>query len=144
MSTNTLSITFETELENGVLNEAAALTSAQEVIQRVKAEREQDEETIKMAMDQVFDSHIGTSINMPYLCSATLQVLGIGQQPSNYKMLEKRVHGFATSNSQGKLLDKETGTYENPNSYLIVGRGKGSSVRRRSDVEAAEAAKLPQ
>ena len=85
---------------------------------------------VAAAVHAVFDKYPGAGLNVPFIVTNALMMLNV--TPSNSQALTKAVHDYITSNSQG---DKdEAGNVANPNSLFIVGKGRGASTRRRSDV----------
>lgn len=94
------------------------------------ASRELELETIADAVNAVFDRYLGTSINMPALCSFALQELNA--QPENHKVLSERTAQYVRDNAQGDK-DKETGLEPRPDSLFVIGKGKGGGVHRRAD-----------
>lgn len=126
---------------DGSVDVDASLTVAEDTIRAYAASQRADEETIQAALDQVFDSRPGVKMNMPFVINQTLTLMGVSEQPTNYKVLNDRVHAYISANSQGKT-DKETKLVERPESRFVIGKGKGGGVGRRADLDAAEAAKL--
>jgi hypothetical protein len=129
-------ITIEIELvqrAEGGTDFDATMEQAGIDVRSYMAAREQDEEVIKSALDNVFDSKPGVKMNMPYVINQALAHMGISEQPTNYKVLYDRVHAFIVANAQGKT-DKETKTVERPESYFVTGKGKGGGVARRADL----------
>lgn len=126
---------------DGKVDVQSTLAEAETTILAYTATRETEEETIKSVLDQVFESRPGVKMNMPYVINQALALMGIAEQPTNYKVLSTRVHDYISANSQGKT-DKETKLVERPDSYFVIGKGKGGGVARRADLDAAEAAKL--
>lgn len=139
---STLEITLALDA-SGNVDVKGSLDNAETAILTYKAERETEEETIRQKLDEVFDTRPGVKMNMPFVINQALTLMGVSQAPASYKTLYDRVHDFIVSNSQGKT-DKETKTVERPDSYFVIGKGKGGGVARRADLDAAEAAKLAQ
>jgi len=139
---NTIEITLINGAD-GAIDEEASVVAAEETVRAFAAERRADEDAIKVALDQVFDTRPGQRLNMPFVINQALALMGVSQQPTNYTTLYERVHNFIKANSQGKT-DKETKTVERPDSYFVSGRGKGNGLARRADLDALEADKLAQ
>ena len=139
--------TIEIELvqgADGTVDVEQTLAVAADAINEYKVKRETETDTIRTHLDAVFDTlrENGTRANMPFIVSSVLQRLNVAAMPAAYKTLEARVQQFIRDNSQGKLLDKEQGTVERPDSYLVVSRGKSThgSIIRRADLNADQAA----
>jgi hypothetical protein len=130
-------ITISLVLTDGSVDVDASIAVAEDTIRSFAASQRADEETIKSSLDQVFDTRPGVKMNMPFVINQTLTLMGVSEQPTNYKTLYERVHGYIASNSQGKT-DKETKLVERPESYFVVGKGKGGGVARRADLNAAQ------
>ncbi len=128
---------------DGTVDVQGSLANAESAILSYKAERETEEETIRQKLDEVFDTRPGVKMNMPFVVNQALTLMGISQVPASYKRMADRVHDYIVSNSQGKT-DKETKSVERPDSYFVIGKGKGGGVARRLDLDAAEAAKTEQ
>jgi hypothetical protein len=124
--------------DDGTVDVQATLAAAETDILAYKAARETEDETIRQALDSVFDSRPGVKMNMPFVIGQALNHMGIAEQPTNYKTLYERVHAHIVANSQGKT-DKDTKLVANPDSYFVVGKGKGGGVARRADLNAAQA-----
>jgi hypothetical protein len=139
---STLEITLALD-GSGNVDVQSSLQNAESAILTYKAERETEEETIRTKLDEVFDTRPGVKMNMPFVINQALTLMGVSQAPASYKTLYDRVHDFIVVNSQGKT-DKETKLVERPDSYFVIGKGKGGGVARRADLDAAEAAKLAQ
>lgn len=139
---STIEITLSTGTD-GTVDVQASLANAESAILSYKAERETEEESIRQKLDEVFDVRPGVKMNMPFVVNQTLTLLGISQAPASYKRMSDRVHDYIVANSQGKT-DKDTGLVERPDSYFVVGKGKGGGVARRADLDAVEAAKTEQ
>ena len=127
--------------DDGTVDVAATLEQAENDIATYKAERETEETTIQEKLDEVFNSHPNVKMNKPYVVGQVLTLMGISQAPGSYTTLLKRVNDYITANSQGKT-DKVTKLVERPDSYFVIGRGKGQGLARRADLDAIEAAKL--
>jgi hypothetical protein len=94
------------------------------------AQKEIEDTNISDAVHSVFDQYLGASINMPAVVSFALRKLNA--QPENHSYLEKRTLEFIRCNSQGKKLDD--GSFENPNSDFVIGKGSKGGVKRRKDI----------
>jgi hypothetical protein len=124
--------------DDNLVDVQATLAQAETDILAYKAARETEDDTIRQVLDGVFDSRPGVKMNMPFVIGQALNAMGIAEQPTNYKTLYERVHAHIVDNSQGKT-DKGTKLVERPESYFVVGKGKGGGVARRADLNAVQA-----
>ena len=96
------------------------------------AEREAMGADVSAAVNAVFDRYPGASLGVPFVVRVALQHLQA--TPANNGILDKLIHSYLTSNSQGEKA--EDGSVANPNSLFVIAKGKGGGAKRRSDIKS--------
>jgi len=87
------------------------------------AQSETEQSTIAATVNAQFDKHPGTAIKLPNLASMTCAALNA--QPVNYTRLEGLALSYVRANASEKREDGK---------LFRIGRGKGSGVRRWSEI----------
>ena len=117
---------------DGSYDHDTMLDSARSALIKLESEKELEQGAIRDAVNACFDQYPGAHINFPALISMTCQRLNA--QPANWAVLAARTAEFIRENSQGDVVNKETGEVQFPNSPFIVAKGKNGGCYRRSDV----------
>lgn len=125
--------------DNGQVDVQATMAAAEDQITTYKANRELEQDSILNALNAVFEAHPGVNMNMPFVITEALRTLNVAASPANYQTLHDAVHEYIQANSQGKT-DKLTKLVERPESYFVIGKGKGNGLRRRADMVALDEA----
>jgi hypothetical protein len=126
---------------SGSIDHDATCSKFADDLVKYEAERETELETIALAVNTVFDTHKGASINMPALTSLALRELNA--QPSNFAALTERVQEYVRDNAdRTEKKDKEgkvVQVAEAPRTRAFcIGKGKGGGVKRWCDQPVAE------
>jgi len=115
-------LSFDLVFSNGTIDRKASLAAAEAALDTHIAEYATEQETIRDAVNAVFDLYKGAFITMPTIGGMALRQLNA--QPGNYKSLEKRVLDYIRANSGPR----------NSNATFGITKGKGGGVCRWSDV----------
>ena len=115
---------------DGSIDQDACLAGCKTAITKYVAERETEEATIALAVNDLFDEHKGARLNMPYVQNEALRRLNV--QPENFKTLSERVAQYVRDHAQGEKA--EDGSFERPDSLFLINKGKGGGVARRADL----------
>jgi len=120
---------------SGAVDTAATLVKFETDMAKFVADTETEVSVIADAVGKVFDEHKST-LAMPVLTAYALQKLNA--QPSNFKVLEKRVMDYVRSNADQPAIkdgDKVIREAEAPRSRLFrIAKGVGGGVSRWSDI----------
>lgn len=114
---------------DGSVDVAGSIAAFETALTKFIAENEVESKTIAEAVLAVFEQFKGTNILVPAVVGMALQRLNV--QPGNFTAMEKKVHQYVSSNSQG---DTKDGVQENPESLFVIGRGRNGGARLRSDI----------
>lgn len=115
--------TFCERAEDGSIDVDATVLKFEGELLKYQVERETELATIGAAVHGVFDSHKGTTINMPAVVTMALQSLNV--QPATYAALSERVATFVRDNASDKREDGRS---------FRIAKGKGGGVSRWCDV----------
>ena len=84
--------------DDGRINQDASVEAFRSALVRRTAELETEEVQIAQAVNDLFDQYMGTSINVPAVCSMAAQKLNV--QPENFATISERVASYVRSHSQ--------------------------------------------
>ena len=117
--------TYAVRANDGSIDLDATVSKFEGDVSTYVALQAADQEKVAEAVATVFDTNMGTNINMPFLVSQALPLLGVSA--STHKSLSERVLAYVRSNADGK----------GSNLFSIV-KGIHGGVKRLSDVPATE------
>jgi len=118
-----VSLSFVVALTAGSINRAESLAAAEAALDAHIAETESAHETVKAAVEAVFDEHRGAALTMPDL--AFFAGIKLNAGPTNRKMLEKVTLEYIRANSAPKREDGK---------LFVTRKGVGGGVSRWSDI----------
>jgi len=125
---NSITVQVSTN-SNGTINQEQTEATFRALLSDYTAGAETQNSVIEEHVNAIFDENLGDVIKMPSLVHAVCTRMNAVIQ--NYQAINDRVLAYVRSNSQGKK--NEDGTVERPTSTLIVIKGAGGGVARRSD-----------
>ena len=119
--------------DDGRINQDASVEAFRSALVRRTAELETEEVQIAQAVNDLFDQYMGTSINVPAVCSMAAQKLNV--QPENFATISERVASYVRSHSQETKNEDGTTTLHE-DSMFVIAKGKGGGTYRRADRKA--------
>jgi len=128
--TLTVSLVFDS---NGDVDTDATELAFSDQLSRYLSDVSGESDRIAEGVDTLLANNNGVAITMPTI--ASLVASSMGTPAKMHPLVSKRILAYLSSNSQGKLLNKETGEVERPDSLFVIQKGPGAGCLRRQDVK---------
>lgn len=135
--------------KDGSVNVDASTDAFNAIVSKYVAQVDLQNETIAASVNAVFDRYPHAKIGIPFMIGQVLVALNV--QPENSVELTKRVHAYISENADRPAVREKDANGKNIKGGKIlvpaepkrtrlfgIGRGKGSSCTRWSDVPVGD------